>query len=867
MELLERSDLLADLERLVESARRGSGAIVAIGGEAGIGKTSVVEVLRSRVTRARFLVGACDSLTTPRPLGPLHDIAVDPASGMARPLSDGRARHEVFDAFLDELRSSLRPAVVVFEDVHWADEATLDLIRFVGRRVTDTHGVVVITYRDDEVGPLHPLTAVLGDLATARGLRRFTLQPLSEEAVAAMAEGTGADPETVFRVTGGNPFFAAEVLAAGGVELPATVAAAVLARVARLGQPARRLLNATSIVPGRVPGWLVERLVGDDVAARGELVDRGVLVPSVDGLEFRHELARLAVEGALDADVRARLHRKALAALEAAPPGEADAARLAHHAERAGDAAATVHWGRRAAEAALAAGSYAEALAHDMRTLRTGALDGSERAEVLERLATTARHVDRTSEGLDALVEAADIWRRASEPEREARVLADLAFLQWLAGSGADAIATISDALDLAGRMDPGPGTARVHMIAAYLAMLGRRVDDAIELGMRAVVLGERFGEHAVVIQALNAVGSAKITGGRAGGTADLERSVALAEAAGDIALRQPAISNLGSALGEARRYREALPHLEASIRYGEQYDLDLSADYGTAWLARVHFEQGRWGPAVLLAERSMRRETASPLIRIVALTVLGRVVTRRGEPGAQGPLEGAHRLAAVTGDLQRTWPVAAGLAERAWLRRQPADRIQGWVTSDYERSVHLGVPWAKGELAYWMWRAGALTRPPPGCPEPVSLQIAGDWRGAAEAWRAIGCPYEEADALADGDDEARLAALRMFDDLGAAPAAARLRSELRARGVAVPRGPRATTAAHPAGLTRRQAEVLALLAEGLSNVAIAERLFISPKTVDHHVSAILAKLGVSSRGEAAAEAHRVGLAAATTRE
>ena len=158
-----------------------------------------------------------------------------------------------------------------------------------------------------------------------------------------------------------------------------------------------------------------------------------------------------------------------------------------------------------------------------------------------------------------------------------------------------------------------------------------------------------------------------------------------------------------------------------------------------------------------------------------------------------------------------------------------------------------------------WMWRAGALTTPPDGVAEPYALEFAGDWRGAAKAWHDIGSPYEEAIVLAwYGEEPEQLAALEIMDRLGATAAANALRKKMRAKGVLkIPRGSRATTRSHPQGLTKREVQVLDLLAQGMRNAAIAKRLFLSTKTVDHHVSAILTKLGVPSREEAGAFAQK----------
>jgi len=238
---------------------------------------------------------------------------------------------------------------------------------------------------------------------------------------------------------------------------------------------------------------------------------------------------------------------------------------------------------------------------------------------------------------------------------------------------------------------------------------------------------------------------------------------------------------------------------------------------------------------------------------------VLGRLQARRGAPEAAATLDDALRVARATGELQRLGPVAASRAEHAWL---DGDRVRAAAAAGevYELALSRGDPWARGELAYWLWRAGTPVRPRDDDPEPYARAIAGDWRGAAEAWGRLGFPYERADALADADDEAAcVEALAVFDDFGATRAAARLRRRMREAGVArIPRGPRPASRAGPAGLTPRQREVLALIARGATNAEIAEALVITPKTVDHHVSAVLRKLGVASRREAAAAASRL---------
>ncbi len=280
-----------------------------------------------------------------------------------------------------------------------------------------------------------------------------------------------------------------------------------------------------------------------------------------------------------------------------------------------------------------------------------------------------------------------------------------------------------------------------------------------------------------------------------------------------------------------------------------------------TAERARLRFERGDWQRAERDALWVLGRPEEPGITKMPALATLARLHVRRGDPGVDQTIEEAWRLAEPTGELQRMGPVAAGRAELAWLR-DDQDGIEPALADTYELGLAARQPWITDELTFWMWRATGTTQPLEGPETPYALQMAGAWQKAADAWARIGCPYERAVALMDAEDPPHLfEALEILDGLGAVPAAAKLRRQLRRSGVqGVPRGPRKETSSHPAGLTRRQVEVLELVADGLTNASIADRLFVSPKTVDHHVSAILTKLGASSRTEAATIARDRGL-------
>jgi predicted ATPase len=285
---------------------------------------------------------------------------------------------------LEELRRNELTTIVVVEDAHWADEATLDLIKYLGRRIQEMRVLLVITFRDDEVGSHHPLRLVLGDLATSGIMQRIQLPRLSESAVRILAAGKDTDPIALHRQTGGNPFFVTEALAAGVAGIPATVRDAVLARTARLSPSAQAVLEVAAIIGLRVELWLLAELAGAEFGAIEACIAVGVIHAEEQWLAFRHEIARQTILEAMLPHRKVALHRLALQALTASPMTQNDYARLAHHAEGAGDQATIVEYAPLAAKEAAAAHAHREAVAHYASALRFAqSLPVRERATLL----------------------------------------------------------------------------------------------------------------------------------------------------------------------------------------------------------------------------------------------------------------------------------------------------------------------------------------------------------------------------------------------------------------------------------------------------------------------------------------------------
>jgi DNA-binding CsgD family transcriptional regulator len=705
---------------------------------------------------------------------------------------------------------------------------------------------------------------VLGDLVSLGGLHRLDLPALTQAAVVALAGQHSVDAADVYRVTGGNPFFVTEVLATPEARVPASVRDAVLARAARLSPAARAVIDVAALIGVRVDMALLDRVDAPEPGVLEECVAMGVLEQCGRDIAFRHELARTVLDDAVSPSRRLALQRHILGAMTAAPPGTYDPARLAHHAEGAGDAAAVLEHATAAAHRAASVDAHREAAAQYGRVLRfASGLPPDALGPLLRGRSYECSVIGDTANAVAAAQRAVDCWREVGDSRAEGDASRWLSRTLWLVGSPDEADAAGRSAVDLLERLPPGAELAMAYSNLSQLRMLAWKHDEAEAWGRRAIELAQRVGDTETLVHALNNVGSALLLREQEEGRELLEESV---RAARDAALHEHVargLSNLMEIAVTHRQLARADRYGDEALLHAEERDLGEHAQYLHAWRAHARLMQGRWAEALDEAFPLMTRPATPAYIRAMANTAVGRVWARRGDPGVAGVLDVALALAGPYAELQWSVPVRTARAEAAWLAGN-LERAEAELQTVFESAERCADSWSLGELAFWTWKASGTLPPREGLAEPFALQMAGDWRAAAARWDALGCPYEAALARADADDETALRqSLEAFAGLGAVPAVRIVARRLRTLGAhTVPRGPRASTRENAARLTRRELEVLLLLADGLRNADIADRLFVSTKTIDHHVSAVLAKLGARNRGEATHEARRLGLLA-----
>ncbi len=863
MELLERDGYLENLQQLYRRVSSGEGHTAFMMGEAGIGKTALINAFLKQINdKSNVYVGACDSLFTPTPLGPLYDIARNLSHDFWELLRTETDRANIFTSLIQELDEASLPVVLVFEDVHWADEATLDLIKFLARRIVRLKCLFLLSFREDEVGLHHPLRLVMGELPH-QSVTRLHIEPLSEAVVHRLSEKAGYAGKEVYRLTRGNPFYVNEILASYSHGIPENIKDSVLSVFNRLDPAVKALWELIAVIPNRIENWLLKKVAPDDTQILETCFQKGILKADDHYIFFKHELFRIIIEESLSPPRRIWLNKQLLDILLAHRDPHIELARLVHHAKSARENDTVAKLALEAAPKAASLGAHTEA-AEFYTTAITYAshLTPEEMARLHEAHAYECYLTNQILEAINSQKKALDLWRERQDKLKEGNALRFLSRLWWFQGNRKQSETFALEAIAVLENGFPTRERALAYSNLAQLKMLSDNVEQALHWGGKAIELAHKLEDQEILCHALNNVGTVCLTRPalhQKGGT-DLHQSLSIAIAQGYQEHIARAYTNLGSCYVLTKQYDKGLTALEDGIAYCEERDLDSWTYYMLSWKARLYLEQGLWDKAASIAGDLLRNPRHPSIVRIGALVVLGKLLLRKGKDGALDLLKEATTLASSTLEVQRIVPVATALLEYRWIHG---------ITDEFNEIIELAGqllqqqdnPWYISEFNYWKHKSTGKPAVKEEIVDPYKSELQGDWKKAAKLWQELGCPYELAMALSDGNEEGQKQALTILDELEASGTSERLKQKMRLSGIkSIPRGLRQSTRENPAHLTTRQIDVLHLLQEGLQNQEIADRLFISLKTVDHHISAILSKLAVNSRMKAVAEASRLGI-------
>lgn len=852
MQLFERSDVNARLEALANAAAGGRGRVVCLVGEAGIGKSSVARQIAGRASGLlRVFWAACEDLSTPAPLAPLYDLAR--LFGWRLAISDDfSSRLATFNAVLAELSTS--PTLVVIEDLHWADDATADFVRYIARRITTAPVLLIVTARDETEDAQHRLRRALGDVAVDC-VERIELSRLSEATVRDAAKTLGRDGGAIYTLASGNPFLTMEMLR-GAETVPSTVRDALLWRADKLERDARLALNAASIFPRRVErSLLLAMCTGLDAAAISECMAAGLLVSDGEFYAFRHEIARRAIEEALSERERAALNGAALQLLLSTV--SVGAARLTHHAVQSAEVGAICELAPRAAAEASEAGAHREAYRHYAAALtHADQFAPPRRAELFEKASYELQLIGRPDDAIESLKASLLLRRTLGDTVKAGDDLRRMARLHYNAGDRENADKLGKQAIEV---LDATGPSAELAMAYADLALTTALRDDgaaAEKLAETALRLAGELGLEEIVAYTNGTLGVAKQWSDPKSAERHYAEALKMA-----LTLNRPELvarlyNNGGNFYLNIREHERARAWLMSGIRYCSDHDMLTWTAYMNGLLAELCVREGDWESARQLAKRVLEEEPG-PVMRFPASVALARLGVRTGED--IGSLLGSLSF---DDEPQRLLDYAPVLGEYAWITQRDTEAALDVLQRAAPIAKTIANTWAAGEIAYWRYKlADTPVSDTKSLAQPYRLLFSGDWSAAADTWRRLGLPYDAALALLEGDKRACDDALRILDLLGAKAGAARARRALREKGMrGLRRGPRSATQQNKAGLTVREMEVLNHLQQGLSNVQISRRLNTAVKTIDHHVASIMEKLNSSSRGEAVARARQIGL-------
>jgi DNA-binding CsgD family transcriptional regulator/tetratricopeptide (TPR) repeat protein len=844
--LIEREEQLRALGEVV--AESSAGRVVLLSGEAGFGKTSILQVLINSLDhRYRVMVAACEPVGIPVAFGPLFDLLEEFPEELRNDIRSAARRPAVYAGMLDILKNDR--IVLVLEDMHWADEATLGLVRYLGKRI-EAGSTLIVTYRSEEVDLTHPLRLVMADLGSVA--ERIELPALTPSGVAELTRGLDLDPLKVHAATLGNPFFVGEITRSPELKLPPTIGNAVLASAGQLPHEAMELLYMLALSPEGLDLDLVTSSSPQAGAHLDLAVQRRLLASKGDLVTCRHDLIRESLLEEMPPAMGHMLHRRLLGFLEARATGAPDVAKLAYHSVGAGDAEKAVSFSLQAAGEASSSGAHRQAAFHYANVLEFSASmsDDTLGIALLEaaKEQCLVNEFDRASELAGRRIGVMNT--KSDQARARAWFSYFLSRKNDLEACRREADLSIKVLESESASEELAVGLA----VVAWVELVEGNREEAIRRGDEAVAVARAAGTPPVEVHAATTAGTARALLLDPYGPIQMEKAAeqGLNGNLGEFAAR--ALNNLGLISLWRGQLEDARSGFDRLIEYCSAHELDAWYIAGIATRASINLASGDWDEVdddleIVLGQRTCVQTEVETLITAATLR------SRRGDPVATEMIGDALDRIAGSTDHESLVAACALAMEGAWISVHPlGDAIERY-------RIVQGLPaWGNDSsgreiLGFWARRLG-FNRPDGHIPGPAGLEWDGRLQEAAESWEKRGFPVEAGITRAMLPDADLNSVFSELNRLNAEGVIRGLRRELQRRGLrGIPRGQRSATRQNPAGLTPRQADVLALMTSGLSNAAIAKELFITEKTASHHVSAILAKLNVSSRLQAAAVA------------
>lgn len=862
-ELIERGGYLTSLNARLESVVKSEGHCVLISGEAGIGKTSLVKTFcNNKRNEHKVYQGSCDALFTPRPLAPLYDIVWQLEGEALQNNMNMADRSELFASFLHKLENKKQTTIIVFEDIHWADEATLDFIKFFVKRITHLHCLFILTYRDNEIHAGHPLRNALGQLPPD-SFTRLQLQPLSRQAVEILAREKGWSGEDVYSISGGNPFYVTEILASYSLGVPDNIKDSILSVYNRMDEKAKHIWQILSLFPTGFEIKYLEKMEPSYANAIENYLELKILILEKGLIFFKHELYRRAIETSLSPFVRIALNKKILELFRESFEANNEIERIIHHAKNANEYEMVVKYAPVAAKQAAALGAHVEAC-----RLYYSAIEyyqGSDKDLLIQFYEGYAYECYLTNQTKEAIIysnKSLEIWKEKNDTEKISswqRLLSGL----WWNDNLKKAEIFAMQAIEVLNDQPASKAKAMAYSNMSQLKMFADAPDECIYWGEKAITLAKELNDNAILSYALGNVGSVQIRI-----PAHRQEGLELLQQGLDIALQNSYHEHAGRAYTKLgyngiiiKDNELANKSIEKGIPYCEENNLDLWRQYLLGVKASLKLETGNWNEASAIADDLIKNEGTPKMIKIFALTVLARIKMRRGdEEELLSILTEAKELAFETTELQRIIRALVAFLEYEWITGQRFIEKEA-LESTIKMIQEIGNIYDNSEFAFWLLKARKQKLPLKEIYEGYELNSLAKAQKAAALWKKSGFPYNEAFSLFEGNEDDKREAIKIVHDLGASAIYEKMKFDMRSAGIkSIPRGIRKTTRSNPAHLTERELEVLRLMKEGLQNKEIGARLFISSRTVDHHISSIFFKLDVNSRAKAVRQAVQLEL-------